>query len=36
MTLKMSFKKHCTPEFTSEWIEKLKEVRIWIKILILQ
>ncbi len=32
---KMSFKKHCTPEFTSKWIEKLKELRIWIKTLIL-
>jgi HEPN domain-containing protein len=33
---KMSFKKQCTPEFTSEWIEKLKELRLWIKKLILQ
>jgi len=33
---KMSFKKQCTPEFTSEWIDKLKELRQWIKILILQ
>lgn len=32
---KMSFKKQCTPEFTSEWINKLKELRSWIKTLIL-
>jgi len=33
---KMSFKKQCTHEFTSEWIDKLKELRPWIKTLILQ
>jgi HEPN domain-containing protein len=33
---KMSFKKQCTLEFTSEWIDKLKELRLWIKTLILQ
>ena len=33
---KMSFKKQCTPEFTNEWINKLKELRSWIKALILQ
>jgi protoporphyrinogen oxidase len=33
---KMSFKKQCTPEYTSEWIENIKELRQWIKILILQ
>ena len=33
---KMSFKKQCTPEFTSEWIDKLKGLRLWIKTLILQ
>ncbi|NCD42257.1 MAG: HEPN domain-containing protein [Bacteroidia bacterium] len=33
---KMSFKKQCTPEFTVEWIDKLKELRPWIKTLILQ
>ena len=33
---KMSFKKQCTPEFTSEWIKKLKELRAWIKTLISQ
>ncbi|OFY50549.1 MAG: DNA-binding protein [Bacteroidetes bacterium GWF2_41_31] len=33
---KMSFKKQCTPEFTSEWINKLKELRPWIKTLVLQ
>jgi HEPN domain-containing protein len=31
---KMSFKKICTPEYTSEWVDKLKEIRLWIKILI--
>jgi len=31
-----SFKNLCTPEFTSEWIEKLKELRKWIKQLINQ
>lgn len=33
---KMSFKKQCTTEFTVEWIDKLKELRSWIKTLILQ
>lgn len=33
---KMSFKKQCTTEFTEEWIDKLKELRQWIKTLILQ
>ena len=33
---KMSFKKQCTPEFTKEWFDKLKEVRTWIKTLIQQ
>lgn len=33
---KMSFKKQCTPEFSVEWITKLKELRIWIKTLISQ
>lgn len=33
---KMSFKNMCTPEFTTEWINKLKELRLWIKVLILQ
>jgi HEPN domain-containing protein len=32
---KMSFKKQCTIEFTSEWINKLNELRQWIKALIL-
>ena len=31
---KMSFQKICTPEFTSKWIEQLKENRQWIKDLI--
>ncbi len=33
---KMSFKKRCTPEFTEKWIEKLKQLRPWIKELIKQ
>ncbi|MGQ1946624.1 HEPN domain-containing protein [Geofilum sp. OHC36d9] len=33
---KMSFKNQCTPEFTSEWIIKLKDLRPWIKTLISQ
>ena len=33
---KMSFKKQCTTEYTVEWIDKLKELRLWIKTLILQ
>jgi HEPN domain-containing protein len=33
---KMSFKKQCTPEFTAEWYNKIKELRPWIKTLILQ
>jgi HEPN domain-containing protein len=33
---KMSFKKQCTTEFTVEWIDKLKELRPWIKTLIIQ
>ncbi|MEX2564685.1 MAG: HEPN domain-containing protein [Cyclobacteriaceae bacterium] len=28
---KMSFKNQCTPDFTSEWIDKLANLRIWIK-----
>jgi HEPN domain-containing protein len=33
---KMSFKKQCTLNFTAEWIDKLIELRTWIKTLILQ
>ena len=33
---KSSFKQRCTPEFTKEWIDKLKELRKWIKQLIKQ
>lgn len=33
---KMSFKNQCTLEFTSKWIAKIKEIRLWIKTLILQ
>lgn len=33
---KMSFKQLCTPEFTVEWINVLKELRTWIKSLIQQ
>lgn len=28
---KQSFYKLCTDEFTKEWIEKIKECRLWIK-----
>lgn len=28
---KKEFKKQCTPEFTNEWIEKIKELRKWIE-----
>jgi HEPN domain-containing protein len=28
---KQSFYRKCTPEFTSIWIEKIKEYRTWIK-----
>ena len=31
---KMSFQRTCTPEFTTNWIEKLKDQRLWIKTLI--
>lgn len=31
---KNSFQKRCTPEFTSEWINKIKELRLWITELI--
>ncbi len=31
---KMSFKKRCTPEYTAEWIDKLTDLRKWIKQLI--
>ena len=27
---KRSFQKRCTPEFTLEWIDKIKELRLWI------
>lgn len=33
---KRSFKQRCTPEFTQEWINKLKALRKWIKQLIEQ
>ncbi|MCF8222885.1 MAG: HEPN domain-containing protein [Bacteroidales bacterium] len=33
---KMSFKQKCTPGFTSEWIENIKKMREWIKLLIRQ
>jgi HEPN domain-containing protein len=33
---KSSFKNQCTPEFTTAWIDKLKELRPWIKALIAQ
>jgi HEPN domain-containing protein len=28
---KMSFQKTCTPDFSSTWIERLKNKRLWIK-----
>ena len=28
---KMSFQKKCTPDYTNQWIEKLKEIRLWIR-----
>lgn len=31
---KMGFKKLCTTEFTTEWIDTLKKLRTWIKTLI--
>jgi len=33
---KKSFQQRCTPEYTKEWINKLKELRKWIKQLIKQ
>ena len=33
---KMSFQKRCTPDYTKEWLIKLKELRSWIKQLITQ
>lgn len=33
---KLSFKKQCTLEFTTDWIAKLKDLRLWIKTLIVQ
>lgn len=28
---KISFQNKCTQEFTEQWIDKLKEIRLWIK-----
>ena len=28
---KRSFQRNCTPDFTNEWVEKIKELKIWIK-----
>ena len=33
---KMSFQRTCSPEFSATWIAKLKNQRLWIKILIEQ
>lgn len=33
---KRSFKQRCTSEFTAEWIEQLKAIRLWMKQLIKQ
>jgi HEPN domain-containing protein len=30
-TFKEDFYKKCTPEFTAEWIENIKTLRLWIK-----
>ena len=31
---KMGFQKKCTPEYTKEWVDKIGEIRQWIKKLI--
>ncbi|GHT34006.1 hypothetical protein AGMMS49574_20750 [Bacteroidia bacterium] len=31
---KRQFYKLCTKEYSSEWIEKIKEIRIWIKMML--
>jgi HEPN domain-containing protein len=31
---KMGFQKRCTPEYTKEWVDKIVEIRQWIKKLI--
>lgn len=28
---KRSFQKKCAPDFTNEWIEKIKELKLWIR-----
>lgn len=33
---KKSFKNLCTPEYTMRWIDNLKDMRLWIKQLIIQ
>jgi HEPN domain-containing protein len=30
-SFKEDFYKRCTPEFSAEWIEKIKDLRLWIK-----
>ncbi|HNQ83554.1 MAG TPA: HEPN domain-containing protein [Bacteroidales bacterium] len=32
---KTSFKLKCTPEFTARWLDELKEIRTWIKTLLI-
>ncbi|HEC42553.1 MAG TPA: HEPN domain-containing protein [Bacteroides sp.] len=32
---KMSFTQRCTPDYTAEWINRLKDLRLWMKQLIL-
>jgi hypothetical protein len=27
----MEFKRKCTREFTAEWLDAIKDIRIWIK-----
>jgi HEPN domain-containing protein len=30
-SFKEDFYKRCTPEFSAEWVEKIKDLRLWIK-----
>ncbi len=34
-TEKMEFYKKCTPEFTTEWVTRIEELRVWIKVRLL-
>lgn len=33
---KKSFQQRCTPEYTTDWVEKIKISRLWIKELIMR